>query len=134
MNGQHIGYVWVSSFDPNPERQLEQVRVDKVFTDKASGKDTQRPELDALLSFVREGDTVAESADRSELPEGLSVPAEIARREDQLAAIAAAKAKLKARAEKAAKTGRKPPRQTARAGRSVSVSPRRWPKMPVRST
>ena len=30
----------------------------RVFTDKASGKDTQRPELDALLIFVREGDTV----------------------------------------------------------------------------
>ncbi len=58
MNGQRIGYVRVSSFDQNPERQLEQVRVDKVFTDKASGKDTQRPELDALLTFVREGDTV----------------------------------------------------------------------------
>lgn len=109
MNGQRIGYVRVSSFDPNQERQLEQVRVDKVFTDKASGKDTQWPELDALLPFVREGDTVAESTDRSELPEGLSVPAEIARREDQLSAIAAAKAKLKARVEKAAKTGRKPP-------------------------
>lgn len=70
----------------------------------------------------------AESADQSALPEGLSVPAEIARREDQLAAIAKAKAKiearakeryarektafdakLKAREEKAAKTGRKPP-------------------------
>lgn len=58
MNGQRIGYVRVSSFDQNPERQLEQVQVDKVFTDKASGKDTQRPELDALLSFVRDGDTV----------------------------------------------------------------------------
>ena len=58
MNGQRIGYVRVSSFDQNPERQLEQVQVDKVFTDKASGKDTQRPELDALLTFVREGDTV----------------------------------------------------------------------------
>ncbi len=58
MKGQRIGYVRVSSFDQNPERQLEQVRVDKVFTDKASGKDTLRPELDALLSFVREGDTV----------------------------------------------------------------------------
>jgi DNA invertase Pin-like site-specific DNA recombinase len=58
LNGQRIGYVRVSSFDQNPERQLEQVRVDKVFTDKASGKDTQRPELDALLTFVREGDTV----------------------------------------------------------------------------
>ena len=38
--------------------QLDQVPLDKVFTDKASGKDTKRPELDALLSFVREGDTV----------------------------------------------------------------------------
>ncbi len=58
MQGQRIGYVRVSSFDQNPERQLEQTEVGKVFTDKASGKDTQRPELDALLSFVREGDTV----------------------------------------------------------------------------
>ena len=58
MQGQRIGYVRVSSFDQNPERQLEQVEVGKVFTDKASGKDTQRPELDALLAFVREGDTV----------------------------------------------------------------------------
>ncbi|WP_432212540.1 recombinase family protein [Pseudomonas aeruginosa] len=41
-----------------PERQLEQIQVDKVFTDKASGKDTRRPELERLLAFVREGDTV----------------------------------------------------------------------------
>lgn len=58
MQGQRIGYVRVSSFDQNPERQLEQVEISKVFTDKASGKDTQRPELDSLLAFVREGDTV----------------------------------------------------------------------------
>ena len=58
LKSQRIGYVRVSSFDQNPERQLEQIQVDKVFTDKASGKDTQRPELDALLSFVRDGDTV----------------------------------------------------------------------------
>jgi len=58
LNGQRIGYVRVSSFDQNPDRQLEHVPVDKMFTDKASGKDTRRPELDALLSFVREGDTV----------------------------------------------------------------------------
>jgi len=58
LQGHRIGYVRVSSFDQNPERQLEQIQVDKVFTDKASGKDTQRPQLDALLSFVREGDTV----------------------------------------------------------------------------
>lgn len=58
MQGKRIGYIRVSSFDQNPERQLEQVHVDKVFTDKASGKDVMRPELDALLSFIREGDTV----------------------------------------------------------------------------
>lgn len=58
MKGHRIGYVRVSSYDQNPERQLEHVQVDKVFTDKASGKDTQRPQLDALLDFVREGDTV----------------------------------------------------------------------------
>jgi DNA invertase Pin-like site-specific DNA recombinase len=58
LQGHRIGYVRVSSFDQNPERQLEHVQVDKVFTDKASGKDTLRPELDALLAFVREGDTV----------------------------------------------------------------------------
>lgn len=58
MRGHRIGYIRVSSFDQNPERQLEQVQVDKVFTDKASGKDTQRPQLDTLLAFVREGDTV----------------------------------------------------------------------------
>ncbi len=53
MQGHRIGYVRVSSFDQNPERQLEQTQVSKVFTDKASGKDTQRPQLEALLSFVR---------------------------------------------------------------------------------
>ena len=58
MQGQRIGYVRVSSFDQNPERQLEDVPLDKVFADKASGKDTQRPELAALLSFAREGDAV----------------------------------------------------------------------------
>ncbi len=58
MQGHRIGYVRVSSFDQNPERQLEQIQVDRLFTDKASGKDTMRPQLEALLTFVREGDTV----------------------------------------------------------------------------
>jgi len=58
LQGHRIGYIRVSSFDQNPERQLEQVEVRKVFTDKASGKDTERPALDELLAFVREGDTV----------------------------------------------------------------------------
>jgi DNA invertase Pin-like site-specific DNA recombinase len=58
LTGQRIGYVRVSGFDQNPDRQLDNVRVVRVFTDKASGKDTQRPELERLLAFVREGDTV----------------------------------------------------------------------------
>ncbi len=65
MHGQRVGYIRVSSFDQNPERQLETVSVDRVFTDKASGKDTQRPELENLLAFVREGDTmIVHSMDR----------------------------------------------------------------------
>jgi DNA invertase Pin-like site-specific DNA recombinase len=56
--GQHIGYIRVSSFDQNPERQLQDILLDKIFIDKASGKDVNRPELDALKTFAREGDTV----------------------------------------------------------------------------
>ncbi|BGI52557.1 MAG: recombinase family protein [Candidatus Hamiltonella defensa (Ceratovacuna japonica)] len=58
MTGQRIGYIRVSTFDQNSERQLEGITVDRIFTDKASGKDIKRPELEALLSLVRSGDTV----------------------------------------------------------------------------
>lgn len=58
MNGQRIGYIRVSTFDQNPERQLEGVQVDRSFTDKASGKDVKRSQLEALMSFARAGDTV----------------------------------------------------------------------------
>ena len=58
MTGQPVGYVRVSSLDQNPDRQLEQIPVDRTFTDKASGKDVARPQLDALLRFARDGDTV----------------------------------------------------------------------------
>ncbi|MGH3807378.1 MAG: recombinase family protein [Pseudonocardiaceae bacterium] len=58
MNGQRVGYLRVSSLDQNPVRQAEDVAVDRTFTDTASGKDTRRPALEALLGFVREGDTV----------------------------------------------------------------------------
>ena len=56
--GQRIGYVRVSSYDQHPDRQLEHLDVDRVFTDKASGKNTERPQLKALLSYAREGDTI----------------------------------------------------------------------------
>src|SRR5450755_2906503 len=58
MIGQRVGYVRVSSFDQNPERQLEDVDLDRTFSDKASGKDAKRPQLEALMTFVRAGDTV----------------------------------------------------------------------------
>lgn len=58
MKGQRIGYIRVSTFDQNPERQLEHVDLDRIFSDKASGRDANRPQLEALMDFVREGDTV----------------------------------------------------------------------------
>jgi DNA invertase Pin-like site-specific DNA recombinase len=58
MSGQRIGYVRVSTFDQNPERQLDGTPVERTFIDKASGKDAKRPQLEALLSFTRMGDTV----------------------------------------------------------------------------
>lgn len=57
-SGQTVGYVRVSSVGQNDARQLDGMTLDRTFTDKASGKDTQRPQLQALLEFVREGDTV----------------------------------------------------------------------------
>jgi DNA invertase Pin-like site-specific DNA recombinase len=58
MQGQRLGYVRVSSVDQHPDRQLDGIALDRVFTDRASGKDTQRPQLAALLQFARDGDTV----------------------------------------------------------------------------
>ena len=58
MIGQRIGYIRVSTLDQTEARQLEGVDVAKIFTDKASGKDTKRPQLELLMSFVRTGDTV----------------------------------------------------------------------------
>ncbi len=53
-----VGYKRVSALDQTDLRQLDSVETDKLFTDKASGKDTNRPQLTAMLSFVREGDTI----------------------------------------------------------------------------
>src|SRR5665213_3199117 len=60
-----VGYCRVSTLDQNTDRQLEGVKLDKVFTDKASGKDTARPQLQAALEYLREGDLfVIHSMDR----------------------------------------------------------------------
>lgn len=58
MTGQRIGYIRVSSLGQNTDRQLEGVQIDRTFTDKVSGKDTNRPKLQELLDFARDGDTV----------------------------------------------------------------------------
>ena len=53
-----VGYTRVSSEAQNLDRQLDGIALDKVFADKVSGKNTQRPKLDELLDYVRDGDTV----------------------------------------------------------------------------
>jgi len=56
-----IGYVRVSTAEQNTMRQevlLKELGVDEIFIDKASGKNTDRPELKRLLTYVRQGDTV----------------------------------------------------------------------------
>lgn len=58
MSARNIGYVRVSTADQNTERQLADVKVDKLFTDYASGKDTKRPALEKMLDYVREGDII----------------------------------------------------------------------------
>lgn len=65
ISGQRVGYTRVSTLDQHHDRQLDGVQLDKLFADSASGKDAHRPQLEALLAFVREGDTViAHSMDR----------------------------------------------------------------------
>jgi DNA invertase Pin-like site-specific DNA recombinase len=62
---KRVGYIRVSSVDQNTDRQLEGQQLDKVFTDRASGKDTKRPQLQAALDYLREGDVlVVHSMDR----------------------------------------------------------------------
>ena len=63
-----IGYVRVSTVDQNTARQeviMEQLGVEKLFMEKASGKNLERSQLTAMLDYVREGDTlVVESLNR----------------------------------------------------------------------
>lgn len=57
-----IGYARVSSTDQNLDRQLEQLKgCEKIFQEAASGASKERPQLQALLEYVREGDIVVVS-------------------------------------------------------------------------
>ena len=61
MNGQTLAYIRVSTVEQNEERQrvaLAKYNPDKIFEEKVSAKDTNRPELQRLLEFAREGDTI----------------------------------------------------------------------------
>ena len=56
-----VGYIRVSTTHQNTDRQedsLEQMNVEKLFIEKASGKDRRRPQLKAMMDFVQAGDTV----------------------------------------------------------------------------
>lgn len=56
-----VGYVRVSTVEQNESRQLitmEKYNVEKIFSEKVSAKDTNREELNKMLEFVREGDTI----------------------------------------------------------------------------
>ena len=56
-----VGYVRCSTVEQNEARQLvmmEEQHVEKIFTDKASGKNTDRPAFHDMMSFVRSGDAV----------------------------------------------------------------------------
>ena len=58
--GQKVGYIRVSSIEQNTESQkslLDKIGMDKIFGEKISGKNTDRPQLQAMLEYVREGDT-----------------------------------------------------------------------------
>ncbi len=59
----YIGYVRVSSVDQNEARQLKALEdfgqpIHKIFMDKCSGKDTNRPEFQKMMEYVRDGDVV----------------------------------------------------------------------------
>ena len=56
-----VGYIRISTVDQNIARQevlMREMGVEKVFIDRLSGKNTDRPELKKMMAFVRQGDTV----------------------------------------------------------------------------
>jgi DNA invertase Pin-like site-specific DNA recombinase len=55
-NGHDVGYVRVSSFSQNTDRQLDEIHLERIFTEKASAKDAQRPVLQECITYLRTGD------------------------------------------------------------------------------
>jgi DNA invertase Pin-like site-specific DNA recombinase len=58
MSGKTIGYIRVSTVGQNTERQLDGIELDKVFEEKVSAKTKDRPKLNEMLDYIREGDSV----------------------------------------------------------------------------
>lgn len=53
-----VAYIRVSSESQNTDRQLSEVQVDRTFAEKVSGKSLNRPELQEMVAFIRDGDEV----------------------------------------------------------------------------
>lgn len=60
--GKFLSYVRVSTVEQNEQRQIKAIKetanIDKWFIEKVSGKDTKRPQLQAMLDYMREGDAI----------------------------------------------------------------------------
>ena len=54
----NIGYICVSSVQQNTERQLTGVTLDKVFEEKAGGKNIKPEQFRSMMDYIREGDTL----------------------------------------------------------------------------
>lgn len=68
ISGQKVGYARVSSKDQNLDRQIEQLKAEKVFTyytDRASGGSRKWPSLDEAMRYVRAGDQLVVAVDGS---------------------------------------------------------------------
>ena len=69
--GERIAYVRVSTIEQNEARQVEELKkhdIQKWFIEKVSGKNIDRPELQKMLDYIREGDTVSVSYTHLTLP------------------------------------------------------------------
>jgi len=58
MKGWNIGYIRVSTLDQNIDRQLDGISLDKIFEEKVSAKNTERPKLNEMLGQIRQGDAI----------------------------------------------------------------------------
>jgi len=60
VSGYNIAYIRVSTIDQKADRQLHETNIhfDQTYTDKCSGKSTDRPELKKILESLRKGDII----------------------------------------------------------------------------